>query len=202
MYQSSAKLSANINSLFSFFHTLFCVQLKGGTEATDVWPCSHWWWDKLVTSETLPHLIPPNHPSIIKVLYIYLSLTHPEIQPIQPKHLKGRSGLPVCPSVTTTFLECGNTAEIFSLSKGKTTLFGAGIEYQKKKTKIYAIKQQCYNWLLIDGKSKRCTIYDHFDVMTSEVTQKLDKQKGATLRMTKRNDPGNCNGKQEADRFY
>ena len=150
MYQSSAKLSANINSLFSFFHTLFCVQLKGGTEATDVWPCSHWWWDKLVTSETLPHLIPPNHPSIIKVLYIYLSLTHPEIQ---PKHLKGRSGLPVCPSVTTTFLECGNTAEIFSLSKGKTTLFETDINYQQKETKIYAqIKQQCYKLIIVWGQ--------------------------------------------------
>ena len=39
-------------------------------------------------------------------------------------------------------------------------------------------------------------------LMTSEATKKLDKQKGETLQMIKRNDPGNCNGGQEADRFY
>ena len=53
---------------------------------------------------------------------------------------------------------------------------------------------------MFDGKIKRCTIYDHFDAITSEVTQKLDKQKGATLHMMKWNNPGNCNGKQKADK--
>ena len=130
----------------------------------------NWWHQKLFRITTKP--------SVYYEGALYISHSHPEIQPIQPKHLKGRSGLPVCPSVTTTLLECGNAAEIFSLSKGKTTLFGADIEYQQKKTKIYAIKQQCYNWLLIDGKSKRCTIYDHFDVMTSEVTKNWTNRKG------------------------
>ena len=46
----------------------------------------------------------------------------------------------------------------------------------------------------------KCAIYNPFYRRTSKVTQKLDKEEGVTLHLIKINDPGNCNGKQKADR--